>query len=359
MPGKYNITIDVRDDDNAVNRSGNFTILVLNRPPTAALRVEGEVRKLPAGVSIMFTADDSSDTDGDIISYAWSFGDGGYGENVGVTHVFDETGIYVVELTVTDDAGGVDRGELEVRVVKNLDDGGNGDEGGDEGPLDLSPRVWFILIVAIIVVLIIVVTVILLKRPGKDNGNEDVEKAISHFYPGATASEEEELRKRDLELMDSYTKTIPGPDEGEGVAGGSLSSKPDTDLSGIDDTVEEDDPFHEEEEVELSFKSPDHYKKKRGEKRKKKDKTSRSRSGNGKINEDTSQAGKKGTSTPKGGKKLVLPELPKLDIKKAKVKTKSSKENLVAEDADSSRDDNNPSDDDKSSTGTDKDNAHD
>ena len=331
MPGKYNLTMDVRDDNAAVNRSQNFTIVVLNRPPTAVLRVDDDANRLPAGVSVMFVADDSYDNDGEIISYEWSFGDGGYGENVGVTHVFSSPGKYLVELTVTDEAGGEDHGELQVRVIKNLNDVDKENE-ADEGPLGLSARVWFILIIAIIAVLIIVVIVIFVKRTGDDDGQEEMERALSHFYSGATASEEEEMRKRDLELMDSYAKTIPGADKGKGAGLKKISSAREKGSSGIDG-AEEDDPFHDEKGLELSFKSPDHYKKKRGEKKNKKSKTPRSRSGKEKRKKVTSKASKKGTSPAKAGKKLVLPELPKLDIKKAVVKEKGSKENPGTEDA--------------------------
>jgi len=47
----------------------------------------------------------SSDSDGSIVSYAWSFGDGTAGSGVSVTKAYTTAGTYTVTLTVTDTAG--------------------------------------------------------------------------------------------------------------------------------------------------------------------------------------------------------------------------------------------------------------
>jgi len=53
----------------------------------------------------MFSAEDSYDEDGTIISYKWNFGDGSTGSGKTVSHEYDSTGIYNVNLTVTDNDG--------------------------------------------------------------------------------------------------------------------------------------------------------------------------------------------------------------------------------------------------------------
>lgn len=47
----------------------------------------------------------AEDLDGDIVSYHWDFGDGAASDQLNPDHTFSESGIYYVELTVTDDQG--------------------------------------------------------------------------------------------------------------------------------------------------------------------------------------------------------------------------------------------------------------
>jgi PKD repeat protein len=58
-----------------------------------------------AGTTVQFDASASSDPDGTIISYAWSFGDSGTAVGAVVSHVYVATGSYTVQLTVTDNGG--------------------------------------------------------------------------------------------------------------------------------------------------------------------------------------------------------------------------------------------------------------
>lgn len=53
------------------------------------------------GVLITFDGFGSSDPDGNIVSYAWDFGDGNTGTGVDPTHTYIQDGIYTVTLTVT------------------------------------------------------------------------------------------------------------------------------------------------------------------------------------------------------------------------------------------------------------------
>ena len=61
----------------------------------------------PPGTATSFDASASSDPDGSIASYAWSFGDGTSQTTVGptVTHVYAKPGSFTAKLTVTDDVG--------------------------------------------------------------------------------------------------------------------------------------------------------------------------------------------------------------------------------------------------------------
>lgn len=55
--------------------------------------------------TVDFDATNSEDPDGEIVSYAWDFGDGSTGSGVSPSHTYAKRGTYEVTLTVTDDEG--------------------------------------------------------------------------------------------------------------------------------------------------------------------------------------------------------------------------------------------------------------
>jgi YVTN family beta-propeller protein len=57
------------------------------------------------GVAAPFNASASTDADGTITSYAWTFGDGGTATGVSTTHTYGVAGTYATKLTVTDNEG--------------------------------------------------------------------------------------------------------------------------------------------------------------------------------------------------------------------------------------------------------------
>ena len=59
----------------------------------------------PGQLTASFDATASSDPDGTIAGYAWTFGDGGTGSGVNPTHPYSVGGNYTVTLTVTDNSG--------------------------------------------------------------------------------------------------------------------------------------------------------------------------------------------------------------------------------------------------------------
>lgn len=60
----------------------------------------------PAPLWVYFSADGSRDTDGNIVSYAWTFGDGGTADYANPTWYYANSGTYTAKLIVTDNAGG-------------------------------------------------------------------------------------------------------------------------------------------------------------------------------------------------------------------------------------------------------------
>jgi PKD repeat protein len=82
-----------------------------------------------AGSPTAFNGTASSDADGAIRSYAWSFGDGGAGSGAAPSHTFAAPGSYDVTLTVTDDGGYTDAATKTVVVAA----------AGSSPPADPSP----------------------------------------------------------------------------------------------------------------------------------------------------------------------------------------------------------------------------
>jgi len=72
-----------------------------NNPPQAIMKGKSQGS---TGEVISFDGSRSED-DGEIVSYAWDFGDGHQDEGPRVSHIFWKGGDYVITLTVTDQCG--------------------------------------------------------------------------------------------------------------------------------------------------------------------------------------------------------------------------------------------------------------
>jgi YD repeat-containing protein len=73
-----------------------------NQPPVAS---SGGPYSGVVAQNVPFSGGGSFDPDGTINSYSWSFGDGGTGSGVSLTHTYAAAGTYPVTLTVTDNLG--------------------------------------------------------------------------------------------------------------------------------------------------------------------------------------------------------------------------------------------------------------
>jgi PKD repeat protein len=80
-----------------------------NQPPLARISSSCE------GLTCSFDGAGSSDSDGAVVSHAWSFGDGSESTAAAPTRTYAAAGTYTVALTVTDDDG--DTGATEVSVT--------------------------------------------------------------------------------------------------------------------------------------------------------------------------------------------------------------------------------------------------
>jgi large repetitive protein len=117
--GVYPVTLVVTDSDGKTG-ARTQSVEALNRLPTA--RFETSSYYIGATQPLEFNASDSSDPDGEIVQYLWSFGDGSTGEGEVVEHAFPYSPqgggwIATVTLTVVDEDGGTATTSRQVNIV--------------------------------------------------------------------------------------------------------------------------------------------------------------------------------------------------------------------------------------------------
>jgi len=113
IPGAYIITLNVSDV------AGNWatdTVLITVLDITKPIAEAGLNRTVEAGASVVFDAIGSSDNVG-IVSYDWDFGDESFGIGVSSVHVYTRPGVYIVTLTVADEAGNSSQDSCAVTVL--------------------------------------------------------------------------------------------------------------------------------------------------------------------------------------------------------------------------------------------------
>ena len=85
-----------------------------NQAPVASFTAD--IVKGVAPLYVAFDASQSSDADGYIATYSWSFGDGTTSSEASITHVYDQTGTYTATLTVIDDKGALNSKSVIIEV---------------------------------------------------------------------------------------------------------------------------------------------------------------------------------------------------------------------------------------------------
>ncbi len=146
-PGAYTATLGVADPFAATGTHQlGVTVGAPNQPPLAI--ASAAPRPASTGFPVAFDASASSDPDGAIASYAWSFGDGGNAAGPAPSHSYATPGSYSASVTVTDDEGAASVAAVLVSVVvaqcsDGLDNDGNGatDFSADPGCVSASDLV--------------------------------------------------------------------------------------------------------------------------------------------------------------------------------------------------------------------------
>ncbi len=113
----YRISVEVTDPLGGVAADSVVIVppsLGSNVSPVPQFSVSTHEGEEPLVVS--FDATDSVDPDGDLLDFAWRFGDGTIGTGETTTHVFGSWGLFTVELLVSDPFLGVDSTTCAIRV---------------------------------------------------------------------------------------------------------------------------------------------------------------------------------------------------------------------------------------------------
>jgi PKD repeat protein/methionine-rich copper-binding protein CopC len=113
--GSFSVSVTVSDNRGGSNTaSAQVEVSTANRTPTAH---PGGPYSGRVGLPIAFSAAQSSDPDGDQLTYAWSFGDGGSRTGAQPQYTFSTPGTFTVALTVADGNGGTHTATVSAAIA--------------------------------------------------------------------------------------------------------------------------------------------------------------------------------------------------------------------------------------------------
>jgi PKD repeat protein len=119
--GIYTVRLTVTDNDGDSDTATTTATIADNNPPAnvAPTANANGPYSGTAGQSVSFSSAGSSDSDGNIVSYSWNFGDGGSSNNANPSHTYGAAGSYNVSLTVTDNDGASDTDATTATIADN------------------------------------------------------------------------------------------------------------------------------------------------------------------------------------------------------------------------------------------------
>jgi PKD repeat protein len=114
LSGPLGVGLDGQGDLYLADTSNERVREIANRVPTASIRVSRSSGRLPLRVRLDATG--SSDPDGRVVKYAWTFGDGTTTASARPSHTYRRPGSFTLRLTVTDDSGATGTASRTIRV---------------------------------------------------------------------------------------------------------------------------------------------------------------------------------------------------------------------------------------------------
>ncbi|MBS3813491.1 PKD domain-containing protein [Candidatus Bipolaricaulota bacterium] len=129
--GTYTVSLTVTDGDGASD-TAEMEVEVksgtppLNEDPIADISYSPDPATGELPLTVEFDGSGSSDPDGEVVNYQWSFGDPESGDDNTSSkekpeHEYSSEGTYTVTLTVMDDGGGKNTEEISLQVTDDSD----------------------------------------------------------------------------------------------------------------------------------------------------------------------------------------------------------------------------------------------
>src|SRR5262249_40350802 len=101
-PGPHHVVVQATDTS---SQTGQATLdFTMNHPPIANA---GGNKIIHTFGTVAFDGSGSSDADGPLFAYHWTFDDGSTADGPTVSHLYAHSGVFPVQLAVTDTAGSV------------------------------------------------------------------------------------------------------------------------------------------------------------------------------------------------------------------------------------------------------------
>lgn len=116
--GTYTLSLTVKDNKGGVSQLKQEVRVIINVPPLADFSVKpAPSKRVLQSLDELAFSDESHDPDGEVVAWAWDFGDGVASEGQTTSHTYQRGGNYTVTLIVTDDQGELALQTQSLRII--------------------------------------------------------------------------------------------------------------------------------------------------------------------------------------------------------------------------------------------------